>query len=180
MEKMESSESIEKAIETVSEMITQRGYTITSHEDDKITGQLDDGTSIVVFTIPIIKFNVDRVKEYISYLHNMNINHCIIIYTNSVTSMAKKLLENSVDVTIEIFTVKELQYNITKHRFVPKHIRLSEEESKEFKKKYGTKFPVLLRTEPVSKFYNFKRGDIIKIIRNENGTNYVCHRIVKG
>ena len=95
--------------------------------------------------------------------------------------MAKKLVENSVEKKFELFTQDELQYNITKHRLVPKHIKLNNEDAKDFKKKYGLKFPALLKTDPVCRFYDFQRGDVIKIIRQEScGNTYITHRIVKG
>ena len=167
-------------IQTVIEMITQRGYKITeSDDDDKIIGINSAGESIVVFTQPVIKFNVDRVKEYISLLHKMGMNHCILIYTESVTSMTKKLIENSVDIKIELFTSEELQYNVTKHRLVPQHIKLSPSEAKEFKKVYGLKHPAILRTDPIARFYDFNRGDVIKIVRINGEDKFVTYRIMK-
>lgn len=170
---------METAIQTVSEMITQRGYKITESDDEKIIGTNPAGDQIAVFTQSVAKFNVDRVKEYISLLHKMNINHCIVIYTDSVTSTTKKIVENSVDIKIELFNQEELQYNVTKHRLVPKHIRLPSEESKNFKKLYGLKHPSILRTDPVSRFYDFQRGDVIKIVRTSGGDEFVTYRIVK-
>lgn len=168
--------SVEKAIQTTKEIITQRGYKITEIEDDKILGTR--GTEkICIFTGIVSKFSIGRVKEYLSILETMNIKNCIVIYTDQVTPKAKKLIENAIDVIIELFTLCELQYNITKHKLVPQHVKLSPHESKKFKEHFGVKFPTLLKTDPVSRFYNFKRGDIIKIIRS-NG--YISYRIVKG
>lgn len=171
---------MDTAIITVTDMIYQRGYKIVESDDEKIIGINNDKENIVVFIQPVVKFNVDRVKEYISLLHKMKMNHCIIIYTDSVTAMTKKLIENSVDIKIEIFTQEELQYNITKHRLVPNHIKLSNKEAKEFKKTHGLKHPTILTTDPVSRFYNFKRGDVIKIVRMNGDDEFVTYRLVKG
>ena len=171
---------MEKAINTVKNMIQQRGYIISQEDDEKIIASTENLLTIVVFTTLIEKCNVDRIKEKIVLLNDINLNHCIIIYGSSVTSMAKKLVENLVEKKFELFTQDELQYNITHHRLVPKHIKLSDIEGKQFKQKYGLKFPVLLKTDPVSRFYNFQKGDVIKIIRQNNGENtYITHRIVK-
>jgi DNA-directed RNA polymerase I, II, and III subunit RPABC1 len=177
---------IEKALETLREMITQRGYKIEDNEEDNQTYMICSRVNnkknerIVIFTNPIAKFNVDRVKEFVSVLNEIHISHCIVVYTDSVTSMAQKIIENTVEFQIELFTIGELQYNLTKHILVPKHICLNDEEAKEFRKKYGLRFPVILKTDPVCKFYNFKRGDVIKIVRNSDGNEYITHRIVKG
>ena len=77
---------------------------------------------------------------------------------------------------IELFEHKTLRYNITKHRLVPKHTALSKKASHQFKEKYGTKIPILLRTDPIVQFYNFQRGDIIRIDRQDG---FVTFRIIK-
>lgn len=171
---------MEKAIKTVKELITQRGYRIADEDGEKIIGTNPTGKQVVVFKTPVSKFNVDRVKEYISLLHKMEKNHCIVIYSDCVTPMTKKLIENSVDVKIELFTLEELQYNITRHRLVPKHTPLSPDEGKAFKKEFGMKIGTILRSDPIARFYDFQRGDIIKITRNSGDSTYVTYRIVKG
>ena len=169
------------ALQTVTEIITQREYKITEDDDDKIIGTNREGEQVVVFKQPVIKFNVDRVKEYISILYKMKMSHCIVIYTDSVTSMTKKLIDNSVDIKIELFTQEELQYNITKHSLVPPHIRLPPDEAKEFKEKFGFQHPAILRSDPIARFYAYKRGDVIKILRaTGEGKRFVTYRIVKG
>lgn len=171
---------MDTAINTISEMITQRGYNIENIDEEKIIGFNSNGEKIVVFKKSVIKFNIDLVKEYISILSKMNIKHCIVIYTECVTPLTKKLVENSVDIKMELFTCEELQYNITKHRLVPKHTRLQPKEAKEFKQKYGLKFRAMLLTDPITRFYNYQRGDIIEVTRNTNEGKYVTYRIVKG
>jgi DNA-directed RNA polymerase subunit H (RpoH/RPB5) len=156
-------------------MIIQRGYKITSEEEDKILGTCET-KNICIFTGVVKKFSIERVKEYISLLKNMEIKECIIIYEDSITSMATKLIENTLDIDMELFTLDELQYNLTKNRLVPQHIKLSPEETKNFKQKHGIKFPVLLKKDPVARFYNFKKGFVIKIIK-ANG--FISYRIVK-
>ena len=169
------------AIETVTEMITQREYKISESDDDKLIGTNSIGEQIVVFKQPVIKFNIDRVKEYINLLAKMGKNHCIVIYTDCVTPLTKKLVENSVDIKIELFTLEELQYNITKHYLVPAHSRLTPNEATDFKKKNGLKFGAMLLTDPITRFYNYQRGDVIRITKKDKDKKkYISYRIVKG
>lgn len=168
---------MQRAIQTVTEMIIQREYKITKSDDDVIIGVNSKDEKIVFFTIPTNKFNADRAKEYISLVHKMGMRHCIVVFVDCVTPMAKKLVIDPVDIIIELFNIDELQYNITHHRLVPQHIKMSENESTKFKKTYGLKFPTILTTDPISRFYRYRRGDIIKIIRPGG---YVTYRIVKG
>lgn len=62
----------------------------------------------------------------------------------------------------------EQEIEITKHEFVPQHIKLSEEESLEVLKKFNIskkQLPRILKEDPVLSKLDVKRGDIIKIIR---------------
>ncbi len=59
--------------------------------------------------------------------------------------------------------------DITKHTFVPKHIKLTEEEVNEILKKYNVSLKQLPRIsgkDPAIKEMELKKGDVIKIIRN--------------
>ena len=156
-------------------MLTQRGYNIKENDDEKIIGEMNDN-KICIFMLIVPKLNVNRIQEYIGMAKALDIIHCVIIYGDSVTPVANKVVLNSNDIDIELFKEEELQYNITTHVLVPQHIKLNEKETADFKEKYGTKIPTLYSTDPISKFYKFNPGDIIKIIRNKG---FIGYRIVK-
>lgn len=182
METIPSTRIMEKAYEICLEMLFQRGYQIFEDDDDsKITARKEDGTNMCVFFADTPKFNVDRVKEFMDLMHSLDIKHCIIVYKDSLTPTAKKVMSSS-DMVLELFTEEELQFNITKHRLVPKHEKLSEQEASAFKETFGNKFPTILRSDPISRFYGYSRGDVIKITRNGNsvGGGYITYRIVRG
>ena len=159
--------------QTCTEMLEQRGYHIT--DPDLFIGEFGN-KKIIVFYNTCAKLNVEKVQEYVSLLQQAGIHHCIINYKNSITPVAKKVIEELVDFKLECFEEKTLRFNITKHSLVPKHIALPKKEADEFKKKYGIKIPVILKTDPVSRFFNFQRGDIIKVIRADG---FISYRIVK-
>ena len=160
---------------TCVEMLQQRGYEITKDDEEMFIGK-KGSSSIVVFYNTNPKFNVERLQEYISLMEDMSIHHAIVVYKDSVTPVAKKVISELQGMVVELFEEKSLRYNITKHRLVPKHILLSKSECVAFKQKYGLKIPVILTTDPVCRFYNFQRGDIVKIHRLDD---YVSFRIVK-
>ena len=163
--------------QTIKELLYQREYKIIEDSEDKILAIHENGDKICVFMQPILKVNIDRIKEFVSILNTLKYNHCIIIYLNDITPMAKNFVKMSIEIEMEVFKEMELQYNITKHRLVPKHERLVESEAKEFKKKFGDKLPKMFATEAVSRFYNYKRHDIIKITRDAENS-FVSFRIV--
>jgi len=169
----------EKIREIICEMFSQRGYTdIDSSDENRITAEKSDGNSVCAFTVIIAKLNVAEIHMHISILQKEKINHGLIVFDGIPTPAVKNVIGNTpnLDINIELFDVNDLQFNITKHRLVPLHIPLDKEDAKEFKQKYGMDIPVLLRSDPVSRFYDFAKGDIIKIIRR-NG--FVSFRIVR-
>jgi DNA-directed RNA polymerase I, II, and III subunit RPABC1 len=93
-----------------------------------------------------------------------------------ITSSTKSTLEKMQDMYIELFLIDDLQYNITKHSLQPRFEKLEYEEGENFKKKYGVKFPVLRVNMPISRFYDYKKGDVILIHRKDG---YITYRIVK-
>ncbi len=73
-------------------------------------------------------------------------------------------------------------FNILKHRLVPEHVILSEEEKKKLLEKYNIdekQLPKILVRDPVVKAIGAKPGDVIKIIRkNELVGEVVYYRLV--
>ena len=170
---------MQKAYETCLELLHQRGYEIIDQTDEQIIGLKKGGKQIVAFIANTPKFNVEKMQEYISTMKKIDILHSIIVYKDNATPVAKKVIEESNDMTIELFQEDELQYNITKHYLVPKHELAFEKgtkKCKEFREKYSDKFPILLKTDAITRFYGYNKGDIIKVTRK--GGN-VMYRIVK-
>lgn len=170
---------MERAYETCVELCEQRGYEIIEQDDDRILANKKCGNQICIFLANNHKFNIERIEEYIVMMRKMDVWHCIIVYKDNATPVAKKFVSDSTEMQIELFNEDELQYNLTKHYLVPLHELYEFKSKKEydvFKKKFGEKLPVILKTDPVSRFYGFKKGDIIKITRKDG---YVAFRIVK-
>jgi DNA-directed RNA polymerase subunit H (RpoH/RPB5) len=170
---------MEKAHAICIEMFSQRDYNIIEYDDHQIIACKPDGNLVCTFLVDIDKFNTDRIHEYISILNKIEIKHGVIIYKDIITSVAKKLIETMTELKIELFNKNELQFNITKHRLQPKFELLEESLYKKYKKQYGSSFLVMLKTDPISKFYGYEKDAIIKITRNDNGIETISYRIVK-
>jgi DNA-directed RNA polymerase subunit H (RpoH/RPB5) len=170
-------EQLPKAIQIGIEMLQQRDYTIDDIQQDRVIGIKPDGKKMIMFLSSIPKFNVKCMSEYISITNEFGIKHLLIVYKDGVTASTKKAIEQlQDDIYIELFAEENLQFNITKHRLQPVFQRLEENESKEFKLKYGLKFPIMKKDDPIASFYDYHKGDIIRIIR-KNGI--IDYRIVK-
>jgi DNA-directed RNA polymerase subunit H (RpoH/RPB5) len=170
---------LENVRRTILEMFEQRGYTdIDSSEDNRILATKSNGDQICAYSHIIQKLNVGEIKTYIALLQTLNIPHCILVYDGVFTPAVKSIMEHmpSLNLNIELFSADNLQFNVTKHVLVPTHILLDKNEANEFKKKYGKKLPVILRSDPIAKFYDYHRDDIIKIVRRDG---HVMYRVVK-
>ena len=168
---------MDKAYEICIEIFEQRNYEIVEKDDERILAIKPDGNQVCAFfTRTRTKFNVDTVQECISMMNKMDINHAIIIYKDIATPVAKKIVDEIVDMIIELFNEEELQYNITKHYLVPKHELLHSKDSSESKHFKKNKYPLILKTDPVCKFYGFKIGDVTKVTRKNNN---IMYRIVR-
>ena len=160
---------------TISEMMIDRGHQIIDRRDDYFLVKKTDDSEIVVFFSFFEKLNTSILKEYIKEIEKNNIIHMIIIYKDKVTSSVNKIINNIFHLNIEVFSFSELLFNITKHCLYRPHILLKIAEKNKFVKKYSKQIPKILLDDPIVKYFNFKSGDILKIIRKNN---YISYRIV--
>jgi DNA-directed RNA polymerase subunit H (RpoH/RPB5) len=164
------------AREICKEMLECRGYNVTSEEELYITANSNENEDkLVVFFSNENKCNIQQLKYYMKLTKEMELTHCIIVYPDQITSGAKRGIETQ-ELEIELFSQKELQFNITKHILVPLHQKTDVNESKKIRKEFGHNLPLILSTDPIVRFYNFKKNDIIKITRKEG---FVIYRMVK-
>lgn len=129
-----------------------------------------DGTKGCVYWPKDPKIGVESVKYFTSLSEKNNMNAFILVVTESITTQSRKDIEENIKYVYnaEYFYLEKLLINITKHKFVPKHIRLSEEERDKIVAQYNTgieNFPQILDTDPIARYYNFKPGELIKIER---------------
>lgn len=165
----------DSSFEICMEMLQARDFEIIDTDTDKILAENEKEERILAVFPDEPKLNISTIKEIVNLLQDNEVYHGIIVYKENITASAKKLIESLEDFEIETFAKKELQYNLTKHRLVPLHEKIPDEEAKEIVKKFGTKLAILLRGDAVSKFYNYKHGDLIRITR----TDSVSYRIVR-
>ena len=140
-----------------------------------------NGEQIGLFIIGS-KFNVETIQEYISTIRKIGLQSSIIVYRDTATPVAKKIvqeLNDSKDMVIELFTEEELQYNPTEHKLYSPHeiaYKRGTSECIKFKKDHIGNLPEIYKSDAISRFFGFERGDIIKITRRTNG--FVVYRIV--
>lgn len=167
--------TMDTAREICKNIIEQRGYTLVDSES--LTATKQDGSIFLVFFDDAPKLNKAGMSRFLTMMNDAGSTHSIIVYQENVTSMTSKSIDQSVDMKIELFSLDDLQFNITKHRLVPKAFeRLTTNEAMSFKKSYGVKLPIMKTTDPIARFYNYNQGDLIKITQRDGLINY---RIVR-
>lgn len=161
-------------------MLERRGFTEKESVEESTMAHLFGTTTsdarILVWYFCYEKMNIDSIKEFIHLLETYQVKHGIIVYQGSVTSSTRKVIENLYQFRIELFDLKELQYDITSFRYFCRHDKLDPGQAAEVRKKFGTSLPTLLRTDPVVRYYNFQKGDIILVTRRNDTRIY---RLVK-
>ena len=119
------------------------------------------------------KLNINNIKEYIQL--KKDINHIILVYTNAITSAAKKSIKFYINKEIELFNKNQiLPFPLTDHILVPKHEKIDKKMLTP-KLKDFTKLSKLLKTDAIVRYFNFKPGDVIKITRR---SGIIAYRLV--
>jgi DNA-directed RNA polymerase subunit H (RpoH/RPB5) len=80
-------------------------------------------------------------------------------------------IENVLQIDIELFKWDDFVCDIAQHRLVPKHTKIViAEEEKE--KKDLDKWPRIMQTDAVCRYYRFRIGDVLRIDRNDGTVSY--------
>ncbi len=164
--------SYSKVFVVCKELFSARGYQIVEEGMNETNAWYIKGIGSDVMYLYVLmqnKLNVEMIKYYYNLFVSKGIKHAILVYQTSVTPSVKKILLNF-DIHIELFCMDELRYNILKHELVPRHTKVDAWKTN------AKKYPILKRTDPVSKFLGFKGGDVIRIDRRDKS---IYFRFVK-
>lgn len=171
-------EDIYRSFNTIIEMLNDRGITISEGFD---AGQIDSfisnqaskpGFEIVIGgKIRLIycvanKFKMSDIKKF--FENETEYDLTIIIVREKISQNNMKQIGTLCN-NVQVFLLKELQYNLTKHVLVPKHTVVPEADIKAIMEKYSLKnrlqFPLILKTDPMARWLNLKSGDVVRITR---------------
>lgn len=169
---------IDKAKKYMAEMLMNRGYEegdIEINEDNIIANNDSMGNVIGVF-VSEKKLSVNTLRDIISACESSGMERLILVYNDNITASANNTLKSVTTVAVEVFCIDELMYNPSTHRLASKHEKVDEEEASVIKSKYGKDLPILLRTDKMARWYNFKSGDVIKVSRPGG---HIIYRLVR-
>ena len=170
---------IDRQYQIIEENNTDTNYIIGENQKkDKIIAYfiLEDSKKITPKTISDL---INTLTKTYNLDENSNFIFIISPKDNTTSDIIPKLkqIENH---NIQLFHIKRLQFNITKHTLSPTYIKLNEYEIQMLKKDYDLKnLAKIPLTDPICKYYNMKINDVFKIIRKSNNAyQYNTYRIV--
>lgn len=193
---------IEVVLLHLKEMLDMRGEDTTEFEEhgnrmlesdrNKYNTELillntDKTTVCFALSKEVLKDLLKELKEVEDLQKHYNTTSFIIVVqempssTTMNTLMEKdKALQTSGGM-MQVFQVKELMYNPSKHVLVPKHEKLSEDEVKAVLEKYLVKskaqLPQIHKTDIMARWLGLRHGDVVRITRyNPTSGEYYYYR----
>ena len=129
---------------------------------------VNDTTKIIYYMNN--KFKINELRKYIQPVDNENITNIILIFKEKINNFNPKNVEEFNNMNLQVFLIKELMFNISKHELVPKHELIKDPSTiDELVKTYNLKsklqFPIILKTDPMAKYLNVQSGDLVMITR---------------
>lgn len=192
-----------RARQTIYEMLLDRGYEYNVPKAEKniehfiswIQKQKDENVALImnfyqmeknkktmVFFPEERKVGVTYIRSVFDTLEKKKASAGIIVYIDNITPFAKQEILKSKHINLQVFKRIRLQFNLTKHRKVPKHRLLSKEEKDVLLLKYNVnidKLPRIPMNDAIAQYYGAKKGQIFEIKRTSpEGNEYNFYRVV--
>jgi len=191
---------IDIVIENLKSMMKERGDIVDGLEDidskkemffqDKDVLCFETSTTIIVFALTknlrslflkdIKNYNTESFDEKYSKKQNI----ILVVNDDVFSSQIKKQMKDFDELlqkhnrTFQYFHVKNLLYDPTKHKLVPKHVKLTSEEVLEMMEKYilqnKSQLPYILQDDAIARWIGLRPGDVVRIERynNNSGLSY--------
>ena len=197
---MDSIISYESIFKNVLSMMEKRGYVVDNFTNDQIiktfknrefqyTATMDNLVTKIIFIFNV-RIKPNGIREYLNNIldntNPENIDSIVFILPIKISTSLSRVTNDVKykNINIQFFSSKELIVDITEHSLNPKFEKINSEEISQLIEKYKienkTMLPIMLVSDPISRIYNFKPGDICKITR-KSPTNLKCisYRLIK-
>ncbi|ARF09488.1 DNA-directed RNA polymerase subunit 5 [Indivirus ILV1] len=196
-----NNEDIRKTVLTnVVKMLTERGILKLENQENNIKTLIDKPTDDNIYIITKDKYKEKEkqkiaVKLFMTKIASISKQSPISDFMNKHAAYHKIIIVKSINVKsaqhitstfseTELFLEHDLMVNLVDCTFVPKYevIDKDTDDFKNFCEIYLCKkrnIPKLFINDPMAKYYNLKKGDIVRIIRPSETSGYSSsYRIV--
>lgn len=178
---------IKKAIEIIKQMLNYRNVNTDDCSLDMQQSFLKTFDFDVRDGVKIVRvcFNLAKTKPLVSCFLPKDtrdlspILYRIIVHTDKLS--AKEIADfNGQNKDYQVFQLADLQFNISQHMLVPKHVLIQDPADisvimLNHSVKSKTQFPLILRSDPMARFLFAKPGNLIKVSRV---SQTACHHDV--
>jgi DNA-directed RNA polymerase subunit H len=165
----------ERALDTLKTILTARGFKGESF--DTLGSPLDETTMYTFGGALIIFSNKTRVTErelnnFLTYASENDHSNSLIVVTLSKPSEAvlaflRDYISKPENMLVQMFEIRKLQFDISKHRDVPKHRILNQEERAALMKEFNIMDPLqcprIDSQDPMAKWVGARPGDMIEV-----------------
>jgi len=182
-------DSVLKSLVVLKEMLTDRGI-----EPDMISRISEDEVKILCnqstifrLSLPVIEIVYFLTKPGLRDMRD-NIsgdNTKFMFITKDPTpqvTIDTLSLKDFPDKDIQFFTLKELQFNVSRHELQPKFEVIRDETEIEgilqsYQVKSRVQLPLMLKTDAIARYLDAKPKNLVKITRSSpSAAEYVCYR----
>jgi DNA-directed RNA polymerase subunit H (RpoH/RPB5) len=185
--------SIVKSFGTILEMLQDRNIDVANVNASMMQEVEDKNTShfhVQINNVSVIyflssPFKWPQFQKFLSesvpdWTDNDAGRQYILVIQDKLSVQAQDKLDG-LGIKIQVFTIGELQFNITKHILVPKHEKLSSQDALQVLSTYNLKsvlqLPIILKKDPMSRYLGLAVGDVVKIHRDsQTSGEYFVYR----
>ncbi len=165
----------DRALETLQSMLTARG--IKSEKFEPVGNPLDEtrmytfGGVLIVFSEKT-RLTASEFKNILAYATENNHTAGTIIVTltkpsESVVELLRHYLAAPENTLVQMFYISHLNFDISKHRKVPKHRLLTEDEKTKMMKQYNIqdlkRLPKIDSQDAMARWIGARPGDVVEI-----------------
>lgn len=180
---------------TIKEMLNLRGYDASSCSDEVYFNANGDGiqpiklskdneTVEIHYEVAGTRTNHKKLSSMVKQIidnrpdadKSKDFNIIVLVcdcMTPSVKEAIRVLNSKHDNVFVQIFQIRSLMFNVTKHKWVPKHERIKESEYSKYLADFldslhindTSHLPKITESDPVAMFIGLRPGDICKITR---------------
>ena len=170
------SDEVVKAFVTVKEMLADRGVNaegLNAYSDAEIVALcklehifvLEANDDLRVLFYLQNKFKINDMRRFLTE----DKKH-IVIFKEKINNLNARGIRDQ-NANVELFMLKDLLFNVSRHELVPKHEVISDPKEMEsvmqlYDLKYKSQMPIILRTDPMCRYLDMKSGEIVRITRS--------------
>lgn len=188
---MNNREAVVRSFQTLLEMLNDRKVDLgglspdSSHElleafvaNNKTLFEIVINKTKIIYSLSS-KVKWSELKKFFDDDEPLQLYICV--FKEKMSQNNTKMMTN-LKLNLQLFDIKQLQFNISRHVLVPKHEVIDDEtivaqilENLSIKSKF--QLPLILKSDAMARYLNLKNGDVIRITRvSPTAGEYISYR----